>query len=185
MTVFKKSSKMKQPNSRFITTPCTRHDVHVTHDAHAHDTREAHVTRDFMKICVDGSVTGGNPGVAEYRGVDLYTKSEIFRIKLNVPATNNIVEWLAICEAAKFLIGKPKKKCRIYSDSMIAINWYNQRTVKTNMAEKYPAKWTDELSGIIAENLIFIRENSTHLVEVRFWNKRTEGEENPADFGRK
>lgn len=207
MTVFNMSSKMKQANSGFIfhsrngfcnssypivftrvSTYGTGRDLpHIPPSENFFsDFSKIHVTpKNQARICVDGSVVNGNPGDGEYRGVCEITRREVFRVKLDVPVTNNIVEWLAICQAAKMLVAINVKKSIIYSDSMVCINWYHERTVKTNMAEKYPTLWTQKLADIIAENLQFLKDNFEKLPEIRFWNKKLFDEENPADFGRK
>jgi len=53
-------------------------------------------------LCVDASCTG-NPGVMEYRGVDLHTWKEIFHSPIYPMWTNNLGEFLAIYDAIRYI----------------------------------------------------------------------------------
>ena len=76
-------------------------------------------------IAVDGS-TSGNPGLSEYRGVDLETGKVIFYKKIGV-ATNNITEFIALCHAVLLSLGK---ETTIYTDSQTAISWLKKKQPK-------------------------------------------------------
>lgn len=144
----------------------------------------AHTKANYLTICVDCSVIEGNPGIGEYQGIDIETKEVLFIYKFKNKVTNNIAEWTAICHACNYLIENGIEG-KIYSDSKIAINWFNNLTVKTNMKTHYPELWSNELEGIISFNLEYIIENKLILPKIEFWNKKLTGIENPADYGRK
>lgn len=135
----------------------------------------------MIGIVVDASTTGGNPGYTECRGLDLETGEIVFSEKIGI-ATNNIGEWLAIAYGANYIIEK-NLGIPLYSDSKIAINWYHQKTIKTNVFRDYPhvAKENLLLAGMIEEGLDIIEKCR---VEIHFWNKYKFGE-NPADYGNK
>ena len=76
-------------------------------------------------IAVDASHSTKNK-MTEYRGVDLSTGKELFREKLG-NQTINIGEFLAIVEAVKEIYETGYKPAVIFSDSMVAINWFVHR----------------------------------------------------------
>lgn len=121
-------------------------------------------------IAVDGSCIG-NPGQAEYRGVDIQSGKELFRIKIG-KATNNIAEFLAIVHGLALL---KKNGCgmNIYSDSEIAIGWVKAGSCNTTF--RYDRDLVDR-----AEKWLSM--NSRNVVKK--WDTRNWGEI-PADFGRK
>jgi ribonuclease HI len=58
-------------------------------------------------LCVDASCTG-NPGVMEYRAVDLKNWKEIFHSPIYPMGTNNLGEFLAIYDAIRYIEKKNK-----------------------------------------------------------------------------
>jgi len=112
-------------------------------------------------ISVDGACEG-NPGIAEYQGVNTRTKAKIFHGGPFQEGTNNIMEFLALVHAISYC-KKKDIKVPIYSDSKIAINWIKLKKCKTKLNS------TDKNAHLF--NLI--------ERETRVWG------ENPADFGRK
>lgn len=91
----------------------------------------AHPEIDPYAWCVDASCMG-NPGVMEYRGVELATGREIFRVGFP-KGTNNIGEYLAIVHALA-LMEKTGKWHNIYTDSKNALLWLRTRNPKTKLA---------------------------------------------------
>lgn len=130
-------------------------------------------------IAVDGACSG-NPGLMEYRGVDVPTGVEIFHQGPFADATNNIGEFLAIVHALALMEKQGITDKVIYSDSYNAILWVQKKQCKTKL-ERTPA--TAKLYEIIARAEQWLR---THAVRVPIikWDTNTWGEI-PADFGRK
>lgn len=110
----------------------------------------------------------------EFKGVDLKTGKLLFYKDLG-NQTVNVGEFLAIVEAAKYIIEYDFRPKVIFSDSTTAISWFrNKRTasgkrnpelMKAEIYLRAIAYWIDE-------------------IEVVKWDNRLWGE-NPADFGRK
>lgn len=132
-------------------------------------------------IVVDCSVTGGNPGYTECRGIDLQTKQIVFDEQIGM-ATNNIGEILAIVYGAAW-VTHSEKKVPVYSDSQICIRWYHNQVIKTNFFKDYP--------HIAAQNknLVHLLEEAAEIMEacrvdIRFWHNKRWGEI-PADYNRK
>lgn len=129
-------------------------------------------------ISVDGACEG-NPGVAEYQGVNTKSKTKIFHGGPFQEGTNNIMEFLALVHAISYC-KKKELNVPIYSDSKIAISWIKQKKCKTNL------NLTDkntELFTLIerAEKWLFENTFSNKILK---WETKAWGE-NPADFGRK
>jgi ribonuclease HI len=61
----------------------------------------------IQALCVDASCTD-NPGVMEYRAVDLHTRKEIFHSPIYPLGTNNLGEFLAIYDAIRYIEKKNK-----------------------------------------------------------------------------
>jgi len=137
---------------------------------------------------VDGA-TEGNPGMSEYRCIDLLTSEEIFHQKIGV-ATNNITEFLAVVHALAEA-DRRKINIQIYTDSVTALSWVKNKKCNSslkkgrytemainlqNRAEKY-------LSGIKLDlsEADVIKYNG---IEILKWFTQSWGEI-PADFGRK
>lgn len=127
---------------------------------------------------VDASCLG-NPGVMEYRCVDLRTGKEIFHGGPYPQGTNNIGEFLGIVHALA-LMAQRNEVHTLYSDSVIAINWVKKRVLKTKLA---PNDVNAQLFQVMARALTWIR---THdwSVPILKWQTEIWGEI-PADFGRK
>ena len=127
---------------------------------------------------VDASCQG-NPGVMEYRGVDLATGKEIFRVGPFQDGTNNIGEFLAIVHALAEM-NRRNEWHNIYSDSRTAMAWVRNRQVKTQLRQ------TDRnarLFELLGRGLVWIRSHSWP-VRIMKWQTELWGEI-PADFGRK
>lgn len=139
--------------------------------------------KDFPEIDVDGWAVDasclGNPGVMEYRGVDLRTGEELFRVGPFEDATNNIGEFLAIVHALA-LQYKTGSRHTIYSDSATGMSWVRNRRIKTTLQR---TERNEKLFELMARGLDWI---STHQWDTRVLKWQTElWGEIPADFGRK
>lgn len=137
-----------------------------------------HPEIDMDGWAVDASCLG-NPGVMEYRGVELRTGREIFKVGPFKDATNNIGEFLAIVHALalQFREGCPHT---IYSDSATGMTWVRKRQIKTTLK---PTAANARVFELMERGLNWL---ATHQYEARIlkWQTHLWGEI-PADFGRK
>lgn len=129
-------------------------------------------------FAVDAACSG-NPGVLEYRCVDVETRREVFHRGPFPHGTNNVGEFLAIVEAL-MLCKEWKLSWPIYSDSVNALNWVLAKKARTNLA---PDDYNAELFERIARAEAWLRENP-YPNRLLKWQTDSWGE-NPADFGRK
>lgn len=87
--------------------------------------------RPVVGIAVDcGSVNGKNPGIFEYRLVDIETKKVIINVVIPGDTTNNLAEFLAAVHG----IGHNKANnlnLPVYTDSQTALSWVRKKTIKT------------------------------------------------------
>lgn len=121
----------------------------------------------------------GNPGVLEYRGVDLSNGEIVFARGPFQQGTNNIGEFLALVEAIQICAEK-RLTIPIYSDSKIAISWVREGKCKTNLERN---KRNSELFDLIARAEAWL-ESNTYSNRIIKWETEDWGE-NPADYGRK
>lgn len=128
-------------------------------------------------LAVDAACSG-NPGITEYRGVEVKSGTQIFHRKFAV-GTNNIGEFLAIVHGLSYL-KKHNLGNSLYSDSVNAIKWVKEKKCKTKLPrdEKTEEIWK-AIEG--AENWL---KNNSYTTEIRKWDTETWGEI-PADFNRK
>lgn len=133
---------------------------------------------DLNGWAVDASCMG-NPGVMEYRGVELMSGKELFRVGPFKKGTNNIGEFLAIVHALA-LMAQRGEKHPVYSDSVSGMAWVRNRKVKTQL--KRDAS-TEPVFKMMERALIWL--NTHHYdVPIRKWDTDRWGEV-PADFDRK
>lgn len=138
---------------------------------------------DFPEIDLDGWAVDascmGNPGVMEYRGVELRTGRELFRVGPFQDATNNIGEFLALVHALA-LQYRNNDWHTIYSDSATGMSWLKHRKIKTTLQ---PTERNKRVFELMARGLNWI---STHQWDTKVlkWQTQLWGEI-PADFGRK
>lgn len=129
-------------------------------------------------IAVDAACSG-NPGLLEYRGVFVADNTEIFHIGPLEDGTNNIGEFLAIVHALA-LLNKNRKNDPIYSDSLNAIKWVENKKCNTKL--KKTGKNTIIFDLITrAEKWLELNSYSNKILK---WDTKKWGEI-PADFGRK
>ena len=113
-------------------------------------------------------------GVTEYQGINLETGERLFYRNLG-NQTVNIGEFLGVVEAAKYIIENDFQPLIIYTDSMTAISWFNNKQTASNKKNKELQK---------AEIFLKALSYDVDTIEVRHWDNRTWGE-TPADFGNK
>ncbi|MCH5224855.1 MAG: ribonuclease H family protein [Muribaculaceae bacterium] len=133
---------------------------------------------DWDAWAVDASCLG-NPGIMEYRGVNLKTGEEIFRVGPFEDATNNIGEFLALVHAMA-LMAKTGDYHNIYSDSRTAMSWWRNRKVKTTLQ---PTPRNEKVFELLARASAWINVHQFPM-KVSKWQTERWGEI-PADFGRK
>jgi ribonuclease HI len=130
-------------------------------------------------ISVDAACSG-NPGDMEYRGVDTFSRDEIFRQGPFKLGTNNVGEFLALVHALALLDkGKVYDKI-IYTDSRTAMAWVRNKRVKTQLKRTPENKILFEL---IDRGITWLKANEVKNPIVK-WDTKNWGEI-PADFGRK
>lgn len=127
---------------------------------------------------VDASCQG-NPGIMEYRGVEVATGRVIFRQGPFQQGTNNIGEFLAVVHALAEMYRRQEWH-NIYSDSVTAMAWVRNRQVKTQLK---PTDANKVLFDMMGRALAWIRTH-TWPVKIMKWQTELWGEI-PADFGRK
>lgn len=133
---------------------------------------------DMTGIAVDAACSG-NPGMMEYRGVDLVTREEIFHKGPFFDGTNNIGEFLAIVHGLAYLKKLNSNKI-IYTDSMTALSWVKNK--KANTKNPLTSRNAD-MFDLIRRAETWLKENS-YFTPVLKWDTDNWGEI-PADFGRK
>lgn len=135
---------------------------------------------DLNGWAVDASCQG-NPGTMEYRGVELMTGREIFRVGPFRKSTNNIGEFLAIVHALA-MMKKSGEKHTIYTDSVTGMAWVRNRKVKTQLQ---PCAENEESFRMMQRALSWLNADSgQNRPPILKWQTERWGEI-PADFGRK
>ncbi len=129
-------------------------------------------------LAVDAACSG-NPGLMEYRGVDMQTGQELFRQGPYEEGTNNVGEFLALVHGMALLKQQGKERI-IYSDSRNAILWVKQKKCKTKLKQTGKNK---SIFDLIVRAEKWLDEN-TYTAPVLKWETQKWGEI-PADFGRK
>lgn len=125
-------------------------------------------------IAVDGSHLMKTK-VTEYRGVITATGEEIFREKVKYSSIN-VAEYLALVKGVQWIIENDPDQRVVWSDSQTAITWFNNRKSASSVTIPEMKK---------ADVFLQLFEAELQDIEVKHWNKRIIGVENPADFGRK
>ena len=128
-------------------------------------------------LAVDAACSG-NPGVMEYQGIYIPTRTQVFHFRAEY-GTNNIGEFLGIVHGLAYL-KKHHLNQIIYSDSVNAIGWVRQKVCKSKLPVNAR---TAELWDYIHRAEAWLN-NNTYTTEIRKWDTDHWGEI-PADFGRK
>lgn len=134
-------------------------------------------------ICVDGACSG-NPGLGEFRCVDVKSGEVIFSSSEYENTTNNLMEFFALCEAVKYTLSlAPDKRRPIYSDSITAMAWVRDRVCKTSLR---PMKGNYDSYSSIKFWDKWLKENDLKIKDCNIlkWDTKKWGEI-PADFNRK
>jgi ribonuclease HI len=129
-------------------------------------------------IAVDGSCLG-NPGVGEYRGIDIATGEELFRVKF-LKTTNNVMEFCGLVHGLKYRKEKGLNSI-IYSDSITALTWVEKWEINSSLTRE-----GNDVHWQFINNCIRWLANNTKKgnISIQKWDTKNWGE-NPADFGRK
>jgi len=130
-------------------------------------------------ISVDAACSG-NPGLMEYRGVDTYSKTELFHQGPFKQGTNNVGEFLAIVHGLAWLQKQNDNTTSIYTDSRTAMAWVRNKKVKTLLKKTA----TNALLFELMDRGISWLKNNTYSNPIVKWETKSWGEI-PADFGRK
>lgn len=133
---------------------------------------------DLNGWAVDASCLG-NPGRMEYRGVELMSGREIFRVGPFDESTNNIGEFLAIVHALA-LQHSSGERHTIYSDSVTGMAWVRNRKVKTQLKR---TQRNEKSFKMMERALAWLNVHPEHA-RILKWQTERWGEV-PADFGRK
>lgn len=128
-------------------------------------------------LAVDAACSG-NPGVMEYQGVYVATRTQVFHYRAE-KGTNNIGEFLALVHGLSYL-KKHNLNQILYSDSVNAISWVRQKQCKSKLPLTPD---TADLWDYIHRAENWLHTNS-YTTEIRKWDTDRWGEI-PADFGRK
>ncbi|MDE6247790.1 MAG: ribonuclease H family protein [Muribaculaceae bacterium] len=132
-----------------------------------------------LKAWAVDAACAGNPGPVEYRGVELMTGKELFRIGPLEGGTNNLGEFLAIVHALA-LMDKMGESHPIYSDSVSGMAWVRNKVIKTTLKENDK---NARLFDMLRRALNWLNTH-TYSARIMKWDTPRWGEI-PADFGRK
>ena len=128
-------------------------------------------------LAVDAACSG-NPGIMEYQGIYIPTRTRIFHYRAEC-GTNNIGEFLAIVHGLSYL-KRHRLEQVLYTDSRTALGWVRQRQCKSKLPLTTE---TQELWDYVHRAEQWLRANS-YTTDIRKWDTDSWGEI-PADFGRK
>lgn len=121
----------------------------------------------------------GNPGMMEYRGVDVKSRIQLFHYG-PIWGTNNIGEFLAIVHALA-LQTQQGTNLPIYSDSRNAMLWIRGGKCKTKL-ERNPK--SQQVYNLIERAEAWLTTHQWQHFQILKWHTDRWGEI-PADFGRK
>ena len=127
----------------------------------------------MIEIPVEGIATDAAHStknkITEFQGIDLRTGKRIFYQNLGNKTVNIVVE------AAKYIIENDYSPRIIYTDSITAIAWFqNKKTASKKKCKEL------QKAEIFLKTLAW----DVDTIEVRHWNNKEWGE-TPADFGNK
>ncbi len=125
-----------------------------------------------------GSVNGQNPGLFEYRIVNIKDNTIILNHTIQGTTTNNIAEFLAIAHALILQQQQKHKSFPIYSDSNTALSWTRRKDIKTT----FKVDNFDQLNQI--HDAITFLNSKAKFHQPFFWSTKLFGNI-PADYGRK
>lgn len=138
------------------------------------------VLRPQHGIAVDcGCLDGNNPGLFEYRTVDIASGKIIERIKIPGTSTNNIAEFLALVHGILYCY-EQNINTTVYSDSKNALAWLRKGVCRT----KFDVRNPDQRNQIKLAEEFLKTTNWGKQVKVAFWSNKRFGE-TPADLSGK
>ena len=113
-------------------------------------------------------------GRTQYRAIELATGKELFYQDIG-NQTVNIAEFLGVVEAAKYIIENDYQSKVIYTDSVTAITWFNNK--QTASKKNYTP---------LKKAVLFLKAMAQEVdkIKVLHWKNDLWGE-TPADFGNK
>lgn len=113
-------------------------------------------------------------GVTRYRAVNLATGELLFEQNIG-NQTINIGEFLGVVEAAKYIIEHRFSPAIIYTDSLTALTWFNEKRTASR-----------KRNAALKKAEIFLKAMASEIdkIEVLHWDNSLWGE-TPADFGEK
>lgn len=129
-------------------------------------------------IAVDAACSG-NPGPMEYRGVEIGTGEELFRVG-PMMGTNNLGEFLAIVHGMAWMQAQGRLDA-IYTDSMTAIGWVRKGRVRSTLVR---SSATSQVWTLVERAQRWLHLEARPNVTLIKWPTKRWGEI-PADFGRK
>ncbi len=130
-------------------------------------------------IAVDAACSG-NPGPVEYRGVDIDSGIELFKVGPLPGGSNNLGEFLAIVHALAMLEQQGRPNVAVYSDSRTAQAWVRNRKAKTTIT---PNTHNSRIMTLVARAEAWLQTHHSPN-PIKKWDTERWGEI-PADFGRK
>lgn len=135
------------------------------------------ITYPTYGLCVDSSARY-HIGPVQYRCVDLENGLFIFQKRLD-NATNNIGEFIALVKAVQYLDSLCRYSTPVYTDSVTAISWYNNKFANTTRRDILDEKTLRTLADIEE----WLRRREIYH-PIYLWDTRMFGDI-PADFHRK
>ena len=138
-----------------------------------HTDHSRFVMRPKRGIATDGAHSMKR-GVTRYRAVNLATGELLFEQNIG-NQTINIGEFLGVVEAAKYIIEHRFSPAIIYTDSLTALTWFNEKRTASR-----------KRNAALKKAEIFLKAMASEIdkIEVLHWNNSLWGE-TPADFGEK
>ena len=129
--------------------------------------------RPSQSITTDAAHSTKN-GRTQYRAIELATGKELFYQDIG-NQTVNIGEFLGVVEAAKYIIENDYQSKVIYTDSVTAITWFNNK--QTASKKNYTP---------LKKAVLFLKAMAQEVdkIKVLHWKNDLWGE-TPADFGNK
>lgn len=112
--------------------------------------------------------------VTEHQGIDIQTGERLFYKNLG-NQTVNIGEFLAVVDAAKYIIENDFQPRVIYTDSVTAITWFRNKKTASKKRNKELQK---------AEVFLKLFAADIDTIIIKHWDNKKWGE-TPADFGNK
>jgi len=125
-------------------------------------------------------VDGYFHGKCEHQVVDIGSKEVVKRSRIYPQGTINLSEFLGIVEAVRILHDNADISTPVYSDSSIALRWYQERELRSGLPlNEFTYEIIDDAQAALAWLKKWQPPNPTLKWKTFYWG------ENPADFHRK